>query len=95
MAQNPVPKKYRFYTPVSGSASLFLALATLARRESFVTSPPVISRSTPVVESVQVRYKLFQIKFSPTYEVDTRDNHDWVDGRELSAGVASSIYLKV
>ena len=55
----------------------------------------MISRSTPVVESVQVGYKLFQIKFSPTYEVDTRDNHDWVDGRELSAGVASSIHLKI
>ena len=34
-----------------GSASFCLALATLARRESLVTRPPVISRSTPVVES--------------------------------------------
>ena len=63
-----------------GSASFFLALATLARRESLVTRPPVISRSTPVVES---NGKFGRIDkgndfWPPTYEIDAGDNHDRV-----------------
>ena len=64
-----------------GSASFFLALATLARRESLVTRPPVISRSTPVVES---NGKFGHIDegnefWPPTYEIDAGDNHDRVN----------------
>ena len=63
-----------------GSASFFLALATLARRESLVTRPPVISRSTPVVES---NGKFGHIDkgnelWPPTYEINAGDNHDRV-----------------
>ena len=72
---------------VPGSVNLFLALATLSSRESFVTSPPVISRSTPVVESAQEGINVdYLCRIIPnilvlrlTYEVDARDNHDGVD----------------
>ena len=64
-----------------GSASFFLALATLANRESLVTRPPVISRSTPVVES---NGKFGHIDkgndfWPPTNEIDAGDNHDRVN----------------